>query len=82
MPQFHETRMGVRFFERDVPRIVEAFEGIASSLNDIAARLTELQIDQWDRDGVLDDEEKEFRARVEAGDPAALEVAGGDLREI
>jgi len=35
MPNFHETRMGARFFESDVPRLVDAVQSIAKSLVEI-----------------------------------------------
>jgi len=32
MPQFHETEMGRRFYERDVPEIADALKKIATNL--------------------------------------------------
>ena len=33
MPQFHETRMGVKFFEADLPRIIAGLEKLADALD-------------------------------------------------
>lgn len=32
MPEFHETRMGVRFFESDFPRLVDQVKRLADAL--------------------------------------------------
>jgi hypothetical protein len=32
MAQFHETRMGMRFFESDIPKLIDALTRIASKL--------------------------------------------------
>ncbi len=37
--QFHETRRGVTFYERDVPRLVEALQEIAAELKALNAAL-------------------------------------------
>ena len=37
MPQFHETEMGRRFYERDVPEIVDALKSIATALEKITS---------------------------------------------
>jgi len=37
MPQFHETEMGRRFYERDVPEIADALKSIATALEKITS---------------------------------------------
>ena len=36
MPEFHQTRMGVRFYERDVPEIALQLARIADALERLA----------------------------------------------
>lgn len=36
MPKFHETLMGRKFYEADLPRAIKALESIAKSLGTIA----------------------------------------------
>lgn len=36
---FHETRRGVTFYERDVPRLVEALQRIATELETLTSLL-------------------------------------------
>ena len=46
MPQFHETRMGVRFFEADLPRLIEQLTIISKQftrMNDLAEKMMEAQ---------------------------------------
>ena len=35
MAQFHETRMGMRFYEADVPRMVKALEGLQKAVEQL-----------------------------------------------
>lgn len=37
--QFHETRMGHRFYEKDVPQIATALQEIAEQLRQLNAKL-------------------------------------------
>jgi len=42
MPQFFETQMGRRFFERDVPQLVEAAKKIPELITSVNNLTTEL----------------------------------------
>lgn len=47
MAQFHETRTGTRFFESQLPTLVEALVSIAKSLATLAAKEKPRQGDRW-----------------------------------
>ena len=44
---FHETRMGVKFYESDIPRLIEGIERLANAVE----KLVEEQEDQNDGNG-------------------------------
>lgn len=46
MAVFHETRMGAKFFESDVPRLVDAVQSIAKSLTALLTALAQAEIDR------------------------------------
>jgi len=67
--EFLQTRMGVRFFESDVPRALKAMEGIAEGLAQLKTSKVEELVDAIGAalgvDTVLVPEER-FRAAVAA----------------
>jgi len=46
MPQFHETHRGRKFFEADLPRLINALERVAEQLEKTNQSSSDTQIDQ------------------------------------